>query len=154
MNLVQRRGPAWLVMGLVLLLAACNSDRPEPAEADVPSAGLRLRVTRVATHPFLSRYRLTLQVEGSRGCTDTAELFPDTGYAGRRNVYAQASGVITLLGQYDARVIDPAQCRIRLVEFQSVGEPSKFLGAFDVDAEKRWQFIPASMRPERPFEKH
>lgn len=154
MNLVQRRGPALLVMGLVLLLAACNSDRPEPAEADVPSAGLRLRVTRVATHPFLSRYRLTLQVEGSRGCTDTAELFPDTGYAGRRNVYEQTSGAITLLGQYDARVIDPAQCRIRLVEFQSVGEPSKFLGAFDVDAEKRWQFIPASMRPERPFEKH
>lgn len=154
MNLVQRRGPALLVMGLVLLLAACNSDRPEPAEADVPSAGLRLRVTRVATHPFLSRYRLTLQVEGSRGCTDTAELFPDTGYAGRRNVYEQTSGAITLLGQYDARVIDPAQCRIRLVEFQSVGEPSKFLGAFDVDAEKRWQFIPASMKPERPFEKH
>ncbi|MGC3973208.1 MAG: hypothetical protein QM771_02320 [Nitrospira sp.] len=151
---MQRRGPAWMVMGLVLFLGACNSDRPEPAETDVPSAGLRLRVTRVATHPFLSRYRLTLRVEGPHGCADTAELFPDTGYAGRRNVYEQASGTITLLGQYDARVIDRTHCTIRLVEFQSLGEPSKFLGAFDVDAEKRWQFIPASVRSERPFEKH
>ena len=141
-------------MGLVLLLTACNSDRPEPAEADVPSAGLRLRVTRVATHPFLSRYRLTLQVDGPQGCTETAELFPDTGYAGRRNLYEQASGAITLVGQYDARVIDQTRCTIRLVEFQSLVGQSKFLGAFDVDAEKRWQFIPASVRPERPFEKH
>jgi len=154
MNVMRGRGPAWIVMGLVLLLAACNSDRPEPAEADLPSAGLRVRVTRVATHPFLSRYRLTLQVDGPQGCTDTAELFPDTGYAGRRNLYEQASGTITLVGQYDARVIDRTRCTIRLVEFQSLVGQSKFLGAFDVDAQKRWQFFPASLRPERPFEKH
>ncbi len=154
MSLVRSRGPVWIGMGLVLLLTACNSDRPEPAEADVPSAGLRLRVTRVATHPFLSRYRLTLQVEGPQGCTETAELFPDTGYAGRRNLYEQASGAITLVGQYDARVIDQTHCTIRLVEFQSLVGQSKFLGTFDVDAQKRWQFISASVRPERPFEKH
>lgn len=154
MNVMRGRGPAWIVMGLVLLLAACNSDRPEPAEADLPSAGLRVRVTRVATHPFLSRYRLTLQVDGPQGCIDTAELFPDTGYAGRRNLYEQASGTITLVGQYDARVIDRTRCTIRLVEFQSLVGQSKFLGAFDVDAQKRWQFFPASLRPERPFEKH
>lgn len=154
MSPVRSRGPVWIVMGLVLLLTACNSDRPEPAEADVSSAGLRLRVTRVATHPFLSRYRLTLQVDGPQGCTETAELFPDTGYAGRRNLYEQASGAMTLVGQYDARVIDQTRCTIRLVEFQSLVGQSKFLGSFDVDAEKRWQFIPASVRPERPFEKH
>lgn len=154
MNVMRGRGPAWIVMGLVLLLAACNSDRPEPAEADLPSAGLRVRVTRVATHPFLSRYRLTLQVDGPQGCTDTAELFPDTGYAGRRNLYEQASGTITLVGQYDARVIDRTRCTIRLVEFQSLVGQSKFLGSFDVDTQKRWQFFHASLRPERPFEKH
>ena len=119
-------------MGLVLLLAAaCNSDLPEPAEADLPSAGLRLRVTRVATHPFLSRYRLTLQVDGPQGCTDTAELFPDTGYAGRRNLYEQASGTITLVGQYDAREIDRTHCTIRLVEFQSLVGQSNFLGSYN-----------------------
>ena len=154
MNVMRGRGPAWIVMGLVLLLAACNSDRPEPAEADLPSAGLRVRVTRVATHPFLSRYRLTLQVDGPQGCTDTAELFPDTGYAGRRNLYEQASGTITLVGQYDARVIDRTRCTIRLVEFQSLVGQSKFLGSFDVGAQKQWQFFPPSIRPERPFEKH
>lgn len=142
-----------MVMGLALFLTACNSDRPEPAEADLSSTGLRLRVTRVATHPFLSRYRLTLQVEGSHGCADTAELFPDTGYAGRRNVYEQESGAITLLGQYDARVIDRTSCRIRLVEFQSLVGQSRFLGSFDVDAQKRWQFFPASVKPERSFDK-
>lgn len=151
---MQGRGPGRIVIGLVLFLAACNSDRPEPAEVDLQSAELRLRVTRVATHPFLSRYRLTLQVEGPGGCTATSELFPDTGYAGRRNVYLQASGAITLLGQYDARVIDRDSCAIRLVEFQSLVGQATFLGAFDADTQKRWQFFPPTVRAERPFEKH
>ena len=149
----QGRGPGWVLIGLVLLLSACNSDRPEPAEFELPSAGIRLNLTRLATHPFLSRYRLTLRIEGPRGCSATTELFPDTGYAGRRNVYQQRSGVITVLGQYDARVFDPATCSLRLVEFQSLVGQAKFLGAFDVDAQKRWRFLDASEQPERSFEK-
>jgi hypothetical protein len=108
---------------------------------------------RLAAHPFLSRYRLTLRIEGPRGCSATAELFPDTGYAGRRNIYQQPSGLITVLGQYDARVFDPANCSLRLVEFQSLVGQATFLGAFDVDAQKRWRFLDASVRPERSFEK-
>lgn len=143
-----------MVIGLALVLAACNSDRPEPAEVNLPSAGLRVRLTRVATHPFLSRYRLTLHVNGQQGCEATAELFPDTGYAGRRNLYQQASGAITVLGQYDARVVDPQTCGIRLVEFQSLAGQATYLGMFDANAQKQWQFFPPSVRPERPFEKH
>lgn len=142
------------MIGLVLLLSACNSDRPESAEVDIPTAGLRLTVIRVATHPFLARYHLTLRVEGPQGCTATAELFPDTGYVGRRNLYQQASGAITILGQYDARVIDRDSCRIRLVEFQSLDGGATFLGAFDADAQKRWRYFPSSIRSERLFEKH
>lgn len=41
-----------MVIGLFLALVACNSDRPEPAEVDLPSVGLRVQLTRVATHPF------------------------------------------------------------------------------------------------------
>ena len=152
MRLMRGGAPGRIVMGLVFLLAACNNDRPEPAEVDFDSDGIRLRLTRVATHPFLSRYRLTLQVEGPQGCRATAELFPDTGYAGRRNVYQQASGAITVLGQYDARVFVRDSCTIRLVEFQSLVGQATFLGAFDVDAQKRWRFISSSVRPERPFE--
>lgn len=147
------RGPGWMVVGLALFLTACNSDRPEPAEVDLPSVGLRVRLTRVATHPFLSRYRLTLRVEGRQGCEATAELFPDTGYAGRRNVYQQTSGAITVLGQYDARVVDPHSCAIRLVEFQSLAGQATYLGTFDIDTQKRWQFLSPSVKSERPFEK-
>lgn len=143
-----------MLIGLALVLAACNSDRPEPAEVELPSVGLRVRLTRVATHPFLSRYRLILEVRGRSGCEATAELFPDTGYAGRRNLYQQASGAITVFGQYDARVVEPDTCAIRLVEFQSLAGQSTYLGMFDANAEKRWQFFPPSVRPERPFEKH
>lgn len=151
----QGNGLGWGLLGLVLLLSACNNDRPELAEFDFPSAGLRVSLTRLATHPFLSRYRLTLRIEGPKGCSATEDLFPDTGYAGRRNVYQQQpSGAITVLGQYDARVFDPASCSIRLVEFQSLVGQATFLGAFDVDAQKRWRFLDASVRPERSFEKH
>ena len=147
------RGPGWALIGLVLVLSACNSDRPEPAKADLPTAGLHLSLTRTATHPFLARYRLTLQVEGSEGCKATAELFPDTGYVGRRNVYQQDSGVIMILGEYDARLFDRRDCTIRLVEFRSLVGQGIFLGAFDVDPQKRWRFVPSSERTERPFEK-
>ena len=142
-----------MMIGLVLL-SACNSDRPERAEVDLPTAGIRVSITRTATHPFLARYRLTLRVEGVRGCTGTAELFPDTGYAGRRNLYQQGSGAIIVLGEYDARVIDAQDCTVRLVEFQSLVGQATFLGSFDVDAQKRWRYLPSSVRAERPFEKH
>lgn len=143
-----------MVLGLVLFLSACNSDRPEPAEVDLPTAGIHLRITRTATHPFLARYRLILQVEGPQGCSGTAELFPDIGYAGRRNLYQQGSGAIIVLGQYDARVIEAQSCTVRLVEFQSLAGPVTFLGSFDVDGQKRWRYFPAAVRAERPFEKH
>jgi hypothetical protein len=148
------RGPVRIVTGLVLFLAACNSDRPEPAEVDLPTVGLRVTLTRIATHPFLSRHRLILRIDGAQGCTATAELFPDTGYAGRRNLYRQESGDILVLGQYDARVIDRGRCTIRLVEFQAVEGAATFLGAFDVDGQKRWSYFPSSARAERLFEKH
>lgn len=147
------RGPGRSVIGLVLLLSACNSDRPEPAEVDLPAAGLRLNITRIATHPFLARYRLILRIDRPQGCRATAELFPDTGYVGRRNLYQQASGAITVLGQFDARVIEAGSCDIRLVEFQSLGGGATFLGAFDVDGQRFWRFFPASVRAEQSFEK-
>lgn len=151
--MIAMRGPVWVVTGLVLFLAACNSDRPEPAEVDLPTAGLRVTLTRIATHPFLSRYRLILRIDGAQGCTASAELFPDTGYAGRRNLYRQESGDILVLGQYDARVIDRGSCIIRLVEFRSLDGLGRFLGAFDVDGQKRWRYVSSSAGPERPFEK-
>ncbi len=125
---------------------------PEPAHVEVPTAGLRVSLTRIATHPFLARYRLILEVEGRDGCSGKAELFPDTGYVGRRNLYQQASGAIIVLGQYDARVIEPNSCAIRLAEFQSLVGQATFLGVFDVDAQKRWRYLPSAEREERPFE--
>ena len=105
-------------------------------------------------HPsFSCPLSLILGVEGRDGCSGKAELFPDTGYVGRRNLYQQASGGIIVLGQYDARVIEPNSCTIRLVEFQSLVEQASFVGAFDVDAQKRWRYLPSAVRAERPFEK-
>ena len=142
-----------MASGLVLLLSACNSDRPEPAGVDLPAAGVQLRIIRTAIHPFLARYRLTLQIEGPPGCKATAELFPDTGYAGRRNLYQRGTHTFIVLGQYDARVVDLSDCTIHLIEFQSLVEQGRYLGAFDVDGEKRWVYLPGSARAERPFEK-
>jgi len=65
----------------------------------------------------------------------------------------QTSGAITVLGQYDARVVDPHSCAIRLVEFQSLVGQATYLGTFDIDTQKRWQFLSPSVKSERPFEK-
>lgn len=143
---------------LILLLfsivsGACNSDAPEPAVMESARFGLRVTVTRVATHPFLARYNLKVHIERDDGCLAASELFPDTGHAGRRNLYVSESGTVLIVGQFDARVLRRDRCTIQLVEFHQLEQGETFLGTFDVDERKRWRFLPPDVRPERPFEK-
>jgi hypothetical protein len=118
------------------------------------SAKLRLTIVRTATDPFLPRHNLTLTVEGEGGCSSTTELFPDTGYASRRHVYLAAKGMVYVVGQFDARVIDSHNCRTTLSEFRHLDRDVVFVGSFDENGEGRWAYFSAAQRPERPFEKH
>lgn len=131
----------------------CNSNTPESASAEIGSARLQLIIVRMATDPFLQRFNLTMKVQGAEGCSSSTELFPDTGYAGRRNVYLAAKGMVYVVGQYDARVIDSLTCRTSLSEFRHLDRDVIFLGSFDQDEEKRWRYFSSSQRPELPFAK-
>ena len=146
---------AWFVIGVAVLLAGvgCNSTVPETAVLELTSFQLRLAIVRTATDPFLQRFTLTMNVQGQGGCRSSTELFPDTGYAGRRNVYLAAKGSVYVVGQYDARVIDTQNCQTSLAEFRHLDRDVIFLGSFDQDQEKRWRYVPALQRPELPFEK-
>jgi hypothetical protein len=142
----------WAAISWVtVLFVACNSGAPEPASVDLGPAGLRLTIVRTATDPFLPRYNLTLQVEGGGGCSSSTELFPDTGYAGRRNVYVTPRGLVYVIGQFDARVIDPRNCGTTLSEFRHLDREVVFIGSFDEDGARRWTYFAASDRPERTF---
>ncbi len=134
-----------------VLAAGCNSSAPEPATAKIPAANLQLTIVRVATDPFLPRYNLTLSIQGSGGCASSVDLFPDTGHTGRRNVYLAAGGLIYVVGQFDARVIDVAACRITLSEFRHLDRNVVFLGSFDETTDRGWTYVPASDRPEQPM---
>jgi hypothetical protein len=138
---------------VVLFCAACNSNTPEPASVEIVSARLRLTIVRMATDPFLQRFNLTLNVKGASGCFSSTELFPDTGYAGRRHVYQASKGRVYVVGQYDARVIDSQNCRTNLSEFRYLDRDVVFIGSFDQDEAKHWRYFPAAQRPELPFEK-
>jgi hypothetical protein len=120
---------------------------------EAPQFGLRVTVTRVATHPFLARYNLKIHIERGDGCVAAGELFPDTGQAGRRNLYLSESGAVLVVGQFDARVLRDDRCVIELVEFRHLEPGQTFLGTFDLDDRKRWRFLSPDVRPERPFEK-
>ena len=148
-------GWGWIgvLAGLVVVGVGCNRNTPEPASVDLPSAQIRISIVRLATDPFLQRFNLTMTVKGAGGCSSTTDLFPDTGYTGRRNVYQTTQGLVYVVGQYDARVIDPRNCQARLSEFRHLERVVFFLGSFDQDEMQQWVFIPASQRPERPFEK-
>lgn len=142
-----------LVGGFCLLGAACNRSAPEPAFVDLPAEKLKLTIVRTATDLFLQRFNLTLKVEGSDGCSTSTDLFPDTGYAGRRNVYLAGKGMIYVVGQFDARVINPQDCRAILSEFRHLDRQVVFLGSFDQNTDKRWVYFSAAERPELAFEK-
>jgi hypothetical protein len=140
-------------LSVSIVSGACNSDVPEAAVMESPRFGLHVTVTRVATHPFLARYNLKVHIERGDGCVATSELFPDTGQAGRRNLYLSQSGTILVVGQFDARVLPRDRCTIQLVEFHQLEQGQTFLGTFDLDERKQWRFLPPDVRPERPFEK-
>ena len=147
--------PRWSAVfgSVVLLCVGCNSSAPEPASVDIASTRIRLTIVRTATDPFLQRFNLTLNVKGASGCTSSTELFPDTGYAGRRNVYQASKGRVYVVGQYDARVIDTLSCRVSLSEFRHLDRDVVFIGSFDQDEGKHWTYVPAAQRAELPFEK-
>lgn len=135
------------------LLVACNSDVPVPATIDLNPPGYRVTVTRVATHPFLSRFNLQLTVTTATGCSAVSDLFPDTGGVSRRNVYLGDGDVLFVIGQFDVRRFDASACRVELVEFRFLGTGMIFLGSFDVDGTGRWTFLSPAVRTERQFEK-
>jgi len=149
------KAPAWsAVFGIVVVLcAACNSNTPEPASVDIASARLRLTIVRMATDPFLQRFNLTMNVKGAEGCVSSTDLFPDPGYAARRNVYQAAKDKVYVVGQYDARVIDAQDCHTSLSEFRHLDRDVVFIGSFDQDEAKHWRYFSAAQRPELPFEK-
>ena len=142
-----------LFVGISLLSAACNRTEPEPASTDLPFARLQLTIVRTATDLFLQRFNLSLKVESHDGCASTTELFPDTGYTGRRNVYLAGRGLIYVVGQFDARIINPQDCTTRLSEFRHLDRQVVFIGSFDSNQDKRWVYVPAAERSELPFEK-
>jgi hypothetical protein len=150
---VTRTNPARYLAGLFLLLAACNSDEPVPASVEFPADQVRLTITRVATDMFLSRHNLRLTVTGPAGCSMEDTLFPNTGYVSRRNLYQAGAGLLYVVGQFDARVVDPFHCTITLAEFRTLDRYVTFLGSFDENEQKRWTYFPASQRSELPFEK-
>ena len=142
-----------MLVGMGVLWSACNSSAPEPASVELPFAKLQLTIVRTATDLFLQRFNLTLKVQGSEGCASSTELFPDTGYTGRRNIYLAGRGLIYVVGQFDARIIDPHDCKTTLSEFRHLDRQVVFLGSFASNQEKRWVYVPAAERPELPFEK-
>lgn len=149
------RVPVWVVLGVAMLPAVmgCNSNIPETASLELTAFQLRLAIVRTATDPFLQRFTLTMNIQGPGGCRSSTELFPDTGYAGRRNVYMAAKGRVYVVGQYDARVIDTQNCQTSLAEFRHLDRDVIFLGSFDQNQEKQWTYVSALQRPELPFEK-
>jgi len=64
-----------------------------------------------------------------------ATLFPDTGYVSRRNLYVTPAGLLYVVGQFDARVVDGAKCKITLSEFRHLERDVTFLGTFDEQEE-------------------
>ena len=145
--------PARCFVGLFLLLTACSSDVPVPASVEFSADQVRLTITRTATNPFLSRHDLHLSFKGPGGCSSEVELFPNTGYVSRRNLYQAGAGLLYVVGQFDARIIDVPHCTVTLAEFRTLDRYVTFLGSFDENEQKVWTYFPASQRSELPFEK-
>ena len=145
--------PTRYLAGLFLFLVACNNEGPVPAAVEFSADQVRLTITRTATSPFLSRHDLLLTLAGPGGCSLNVDLFPNTGYASRRNLYQAGAGVLYVVGQFDARVIDVPHCTVTLAEFRTLDRYVTFLGSFDENEQKVWTYFPAGQRSELPFEK-
>lgn len=144
---------AGAILFLIGHLVACNSDVPVTAVTEVVQRGYAVAITRVATHPFLARFNLKVEIRTNSGCSASSELFPDTGGVSRRNLYLDSSDRLYIIGQFDVRRFDPSQCLLELIEFRSLESGLTYIGSFDTEPNQEWAYFSVSSRPEKPFEK-
>ena len=117
---------------------------------------IAVEIKRVHIHAFLAEYDrfLTLKV-GDKSAAEL-QIATDTGGYSRANVYSTNSPNIFIVedlqGFYE---IDIAKKQINKSHLYPCKTPGEyiFIGAFDTDESKKWQFIPGSKRKQMKVER-
>jgi len=115
---------------------------PVPASVEFSADQVRLTITRTATNPFLSRHDLRLTLVGPGGCSIEVALFPIRGMRADGISIKRERVCLYVVGQFDARVIDPLHCTITLAEFRTLDRYVTFIGSFDENEQERWTYFP------------
>jgi hypothetical protein len=148
---------ALLLSSTVLASVACVLPaKVDPAAAycspESPSSCIRISLSRVYV-PFLQDYARRLELLAGPRTLAGQDLVPHHHNWLRMNLYSRGSGrIIMREGQWGESIWDldlQHGTIILLDELPSSGPPAVYVGAFDLDNERRFRFIPVTERPER-----
>jgi hypothetical protein len=135
--------------------ASCNAQNNGSfATLKLEGANASIQIRRVHIHAFLAEYDryLILNVNGKP--VVEVQISTDTGGYSRANVFSTNLGSTLIvqdrMGRYE---IDVESQKIKELDGNDCANPkdSNFIGAFDTDESKKWQFIPASKRKQMPM---
>jgi hypothetical protein len=120
----------------------------------IQNSNASIQIKRVHIHAFLAEYDryLILTVDGKS--VAEVQISTDTGGYSRANVFSTNSSSIFVIqdrmGRYEVNI---ERQEIKKIKDDDCENPknSKFIGAFDTDESKKWQFISASKRKQMPM---
>lgn len=139
----------------LIFCASCNAQNSGTNASLKIQPNAAIEVSRVHIHAFLAEYDrfLSLKVNGKTAAE--LRIATDTGGYSRANVYSTNSDSIfvveDLMGRYEVNIKNK-----QITKLEDICENPKdniFIGAFDTDESKQWQFISALKRKQIPIER-
>lgn len=139
----------------LILFASCKAQSGAIAVLKTrPNVAIEVKRTHI--YAFLAEYDRFLTLKVDDESVAELQIATDTGGYSRANVYSTNSPnrfvVEDLQGFYE---IDIAKKQISKSDLYPCKTPEEyiFIGAFDTDESKQWQFIPASKRKQMKVER-
>ncbi len=140
----------------LIFCTSCNAQTDGAAASVKIQPNVSIQIRRVHIHAFLAEYDRFLALKVDDKTAAELQIATDTGGYSRANVYSTNSPNIfiveDLMGFYE---VDTAKKQIIKLYSYPCKNPEEyiFIGAFDTDDSKQWQFISALKRKQIKIER-
>ena len=135
----------------LIFCASCNAQ--SVATLKIQSSNASIQIKRVHIHAFLAEYDRYVILTISGKSVAEVQISTDTGGYSRANVFSTNSNstfvIQDRMGRYEVNI---ERQEIKKIDDDCENpKNSTFIGAFDIDESKKWQFLSASKRKQIPM---
>lgn len=136
----------------ILFYFSCNAQTNGSVATLKIQENASIQLKRVHIHAFLAEYDRYLLLNVNGKTVTEVQISTDTGGYSRANVFVSNSDFIIVEDSMERYEINVERREITVIK-RDCEYPKDyiFVGAFDTDETKKWQFIPASKKEKMPM---